>query len=249
MAGPPAPGFGSLAERYDELRPADANWREIADAIWEHAGPAGRRVLDVGCGTGALAVDLASRGARVWGVDSSPEMLAVARERAGQGVGLKQAAAERLPFQDAWFDAAVMRTVVHLVDRPRALPELGRVLAPGGTAVIATFAHEHFDRIWVSRMFPSLRALDLGRFPDPVELAAELERVGLRGVAVRRISQSARIPRAQALEKLRGRYISTLSLLPEDEYLAGLQRAERELPGTVESGNEWAIVTGVRPTT
>lgn len=241
-----APDFGPLAGCYDRLRPVDENWHEVADAIWEEGDLLGRRVLDVGCGTGAFAGELARRGAKVWGLDSSPEMLAVAREAVGSGVGLKLGAAERLPFRDGWFDRAVLRTAVHLLDRRRALPELARVLGSGGRVVIATFAPEHFDRIWVARVFPSLRELDLARFPDPAALAGELAGAGFEAVRIRRISQSAQLSRADALAKLHGRYISTLSLLPEDEYQAGVERAERELPEHVESGNEWAIVVAER---
>lgn len=238
--------FGPLAGSYDRLRPQDENWREIAEAIWEEGDLLGRRVLDVGCGTGALAAELARRGAKVWGLDGSPEMLAVARGTVGPSVGLKLGAAESLPFRDGWFQRAVLRTVVHLLDRGRALPELARVLAPAGRVVIATFAPEHFDRIWVARVFPSLRELDLARFPAPDLLSAELEEAGFGAARIRRISQSAELSREEALAKLRGRYISTLSLLPEDEYRAGLERAEDELPETVESGNEWAIVVAGR---
>jgi len=90
----------------------------------------GRRVLDVGCGTGRLAAALDERGARVWAVEPSPEMAALARERFAN---VKIAPAERLPFKDGWFDRAVMWLVLHLVDRPRALAEVARILAPGGT--------------------------------------------------------------------------------------------------------------------
>jgi len=248
VSGPPfgAPDFSQLAECYDRLRPADDNWREVTEAIWLDGDLPGRRVLDVGCGTGALAAELSRRGAKVWGVDTSAEMLAVARERVGSEVGLKQGAAEALPFRDGWFERVVLRCVVHLLDRARALPELARVLAPSGRVVVATFAPEHFERIWVARVFPSLAAIDRARFPAPGLLARELETAGLGEARIRRISQSATLERGDALEKLRERYISTLSLLPEDEYRAGLERAERELPELVESANEWAIVVAVR---
>lgn len=242
----PAPDFGRIAGRYDRLRPPDANWQEVAEAIWDEGDLLGRRVLEVGCGTGALAAELARRGAKVWGLDTSAEMLTVARQRVGRGVGLMQGEAEALPFRNGWFERAVLRCVVHLLDRARALPELARVLAPGGRLVVATFVPEHFDRIWVARVFPSLRAIDLARFPHPSTLTVELERAGFTSVRIRRISQSATLERADALAKLRERYISTLSLLPEDEYRAGLERAERELPELVESGNEWAIVVADR---
>jgi SAM-dependent methyltransferase len=219
----------------------------VLDAIWDEGDLLGRRVLDVGCGTGRLAQALAERGAKVWGVDSSPEMLAEARAGAGRRVGFKLGRAEALPFRDGWFDRAVLRLAVHLVDRAAAFPELARVLRPGGRAVIATFRPEHFDRIWLARFFPSLKAIDLERFADPATLVAELGEAGFVGFRTRELSQEARIARDEALERLRGRYISTLSLIPEQEYREGLARAERELEDETVYGLEWALVVAELP--
>jgi ubiquinone/menaquinone biosynthesis C-methylase UbiE len=89
----------------------------------------GKRVLDVGCGTGRLAAELTERGNRVWGVDPSPEMVQAAKAR---GVNAKVARAERLPFKEGWFERAVLWLSVHLLDMPQAFAELRRVLAPEG---------------------------------------------------------------------------------------------------------------------
>jgi ubiquinone/menaquinone biosynthesis C-methylase UbiE len=240
------PDFGALACDYDRLRPADAGWRQVLDAIWEEGDLLGRRVLDVGCGTGMVVAELAARGARVWGVDPSEEMLAQARLRLGRGAGLKRGSAEALPFKDGWFERAVLRCVVHLVDRSRALGEVVRVLEPEGRAVIATFRPEHFDRIWLARFFPSLKAIDRARFPDPDLLADELRASGFARVGVRALSVAATIGRDEALERLRGRYISTLSLIPEAEYRSGLERAERELDAETAYALEWAVVVADR---
>jgi SAM-dependent methyltransferase len=199
-------------------------------------------VLDVGCGTGRLAAAFAERGAKVWGVDPSEEMLARARERTGCGVGFKRAEAESLPFKDGWFERAVLYLVVHLVDRGRALPEIARVLAPSGRVVIATFRPESFDRIWLARFFPSLPAIDRARFPEPLLLTQELRAAGFAGVRQRDVSHKARVRRDDALERLRGRFISTLWLLPDEEYRAGVARAERELEEETEYSREWAIL-------
>ena len=206
----------------------------------------GRRVLDVGCGTGRFATELAERGARVWGVDSSAEMLAEAKARAGRRAVFKQARAVALPFKDAWFERAVLRLVVHLVDRGRALPEVRRVLAPQGRAVIATFRSEHFERFWLNPYFPSIQGIDAARFPEPARLAGELRAAGFEEVRTRHLRQVRRTSRAEALERLRGRFISTLQLVPEDEFREGLAHAERELPAEVEYSLEWAIVVADR---
>jgi ubiquinone/menaquinone biosynthesis C-methylase UbiE len=247
LAGAEAPDFGPLAETYDRLRPADDNWWEVVDLLVIEGDLAGRRVLDVGCGTGLLADALGQRGARVWGMDASPEMLAQARAHAGKRVGFKLGRAEALPFKDAWFDRAVLRLVVHLVDRAQALPELARVLRPDGRAVIATFAPEHFEWFWLTKVFPEVAAIDRKRFPSPEQLADELVSAGFSAVRTRRLRQETRLTREEALERIRGRYISTLRLLDDEAFAAGLARAERELPAEIVSRLEWAIATADLP--
>src|SRR5919204_6250986 len=97
-------------------------------------------------------------------------MLAEARRTVPSSVGLKAGGAEELPFKPSFFDAAVMWTVAHLVDRPPALSELHRVLAPGGRVAIVTFAPEYFAKCWQARFFPSIVPIDLARHPSRDDL-------------------------------------------------------------------------------
>jgi len=239
----PKPEFGPLAATYDELRPADRNWWELFELLVREADLVGRRVLDVGCGTGRVAAALHERGSRVWGVEASPEMAARARER---GVHVKVARAEALPFKDGWFERAVLWLVAHLVDRPAVFAELSRVLSPDGRIAIATFDPTHFERYYLNRLFPSLERIDRSRFPEPETLAEELRETGLEPRVVR-LSQQAEIGRTEALERIRGRFISTLRLLDEEEFDQGLARAEQELPERVAYELEWAVVLATRP--
>ena len=80
---------------------------------------AGQRVLDVGCGPGALTAELVKRlGApAVSAVDPSEPFVSAAEER-HPGVDVRRAAAEQLPFQDAEFDATLAQLVVHLMEKP-----------------------------------------------------------------------------------------------------------------------------------
>lgn len=172
-------------------------------------------------------------------------MLSKARARSGGSIAFERGRAEA-PFPDGRFERAVAWLVVHLVDRDRALPELRRVLVPGGRLLVATFRREHFDRIWLAPYFPSLASIDRARFPDPAALAGELARAGFETVRRVALTQHARIGRDVALERLRGRYISTLSLLDEDEYAAGLERAARELADETEYALEWSLVVAER---
>lgn len=94
----------------------------------------GRRVLDAGCGSGALSAALRDRGAVVTGIDASAGMLALARRRLGDDVALHVLDLNnRLPFADGAFDDVVASLVLHyLEDWGPPLAELRRVLRPGG---------------------------------------------------------------------------------------------------------------------
>jgi ubiquinone/menaquinone biosynthesis C-methylase UbiE len=99
-----------------------------------------RDILDVGCGDGALAVELCKRGARVTGVDSSDRMIEAARVRAAQhgaDVVFNVAGAEHLPFPPESFDIVVPVTVLCFVeDAAPVFREMARILRPGGRLVI-----------------------------------------------------------------------------------------------------------------
>src|SRR4029079_13104112 len=123
--------FRAVAGSYDRMRPADDSWREVFERIVAAGDLDGRRTLDVGCGTGTFAAALADRGAKVWGVDASTEMLAQARAK-GSRAQCEERSAEPLPCKDGWCERVVMRLSLQHVDRPRALAEAARVLAPGG---------------------------------------------------------------------------------------------------------------------
>ncbi len=144
-----------------------------------------RRVLDLGCGDGALIARLADVGAIVVGIDADPAMVAAARARAPMA-SLAAADALHLPFLDSTFDVVVANTVLCLVgNRRAALAEAVRVLRPGGVLAIgelgrwSLWAMVRKVRGWLGS--PLWRA---SSFVDPRSLTAELVRAGL---TVRRI--------------------------------------------------------------
>jgi SAM-dependent methyltransferase len=238
MSSPATDYFARAAASYDELRPVDELWWQVYDAIVEAGDFRGRRVLEVGCGTGRLAAALGEREvARVWGIDASEEMAAVAR---ANGVHAKVARAERLPFKTGWFDRAVSRMAVHFFDRPRAFAELRRILADDGRTVIATMDPDWFDRHWLLPYFPDLVAADRARFPDADALEGGLAAAGF-AVELRRLDQEAEIDRETALARIRGKSISTFDLLGEDAYRQGLAQAEAQFPERLAYRPAWLI--------
>ncbi|MEU4236338.1 class I SAM-dependent methyltransferase [Actinoplanes sp. NPDC026619] len=134
-------GYRVWSETYDEpgngLFPVEEPFvHEIVDAL-----PAGV-ALDAACGTGRHAAHLAARGHRVIGVDSSPEMLARARERVPAG-DFRAGELDRLPLPDAHVDVAVCAlALAHLSDLRPAFAELARVVRPGGHLIVTDIHHE-----------------------------------------------------------------------------------------------------------
>jgi SAM-dependent methyltransferase len=243
------PDFGRLAERYDALRNTGPFWPELVDRVVEEADLRGRRVLDVGAGTGKWATVLAERyGCKVWGIDASPEMLARARGRVPAGVGLREGSAEQLPFKDGWFERVLMSLVLHLAERTKALTEAHRVLEPGGKLAVVTFDYSHFEHYLLGPFFPSFEARDKERFPSAAGLEEELLAGGFAEARLTRFSQRERVTRDKLLSRIRGKHISTFQLIDDEEYRAGLERAERELPETAENRLEWLLAVAVRGT-
>ncbi len=245
------PHFEAVAGSYDRLRTSGGQWQALADRTLASLGTP-RRLLDVGSGTGRFAVYAAEQlGARVWAIEPSAAMLEQARARpGGERVGWRQASIEKLPFKDGWFDAAHLHLVMHLVrDRTVAIDQLGRILSPGGRLAIMSFHRDHFERFYLNDYFPSIPAIDLARFPDPAALVEELRAAAFTDAAVERISVPARSRGVDVLERVRGRYISTLSLVPDDEYRQGLADLERDVHGgrqEFEFTLEWALITATR---
>ena len=153
--------------RYSE--PLAAQFADLAGAR------SGQRLLDVGCGPGALTAELVKRVGpdAVSAVEPSASFVAAARERL-PGVDIRQAAAERLPFGDAAFDAALAQLVVHFMADPVAgLREMGRVTRPGGVVAACVWDHAG-GRGPLSAFWRAVRELDPGA-DDESDLAGVRE--------------------------------------------------------------------------
>jgi demethylmenaquinone methyltransferase / 2-methoxy-6-polyprenyl-1,4-benzoquinol methylase len=202
--------FDRIADRYDLMNSVMTagmhhRWRERA-ADLARVGP-GDSALDVCCGTGDLALELARRvrpRGRVVGLDFSAPMLELAQAKSRNGatpVAWMQGNALELPFDAGEFDAATVGFGVrNVVDLERAIVEMTRVVRPGGRVVILEITTplrpplSWFFAVWFDRIVPLLGALagdrdaytylpsSVRRFPPADELAALMHRVGLREI-------------------------------------------------------------------
>ena len=145
--------------------------------------PAPARVLDLGCGDGALTSELCARGYDVLGVDSSPEMVRAARAR---GLSAEVADGHALPF-DSEFDAVFSNAALHWLLRPDdAIASVHRALRPGGQFVAELGGAGNIARL-LSALTSLLDARGVAGagvvpwyFPSAGEYATRLERAGFR---------------------------------------------------------------------
>lgn len=141
----PARSFGPVAAAYDRGRPG----YPAEAGQWLTGGP-GRTVLELGAGTGKLTALLVEHGHDVHATDPDPAMLAVLSASL-PGVRTTQAGAEDLPAADRSVDVVVCAQSFHWFDLERALPEIARVLKPGGH--LALVWNQTYQKIpWVRRL-------------------------------------------------------------------------------------------------
>jgi SAM-dependent methyltransferase len=167
-----AAGFGAAADIYERARPSYPE--EAVAWISERAklGP-GMTVVDVGAGTGKLTRLLLPTGARVVAVEPVPEMRAKLMEVAA-GAEAVDGTAEQLPLPDASADAITVAQAFHWFDHERALPELHRVLKPGGLLVLIWNSRDLDDPLQreVEKLIKPLRkeviAQETGAWREPL---------------------------------------------------------------------------------
>ena len=224
--------YSNQARTYDDTRSASPSvLAPLREAL---AGAPGRRLVDVGGGTGNYSRALRDEGWEPLVVDRQPEMLARA---AAKGLATLEADAQRLPLADATADAVMLVSMLHHVeDPPAALAEARRILRPGGRLALMVFTREDIADLWLSDYFPSTRAWMTESHPTLAELTALLPGSRRIEVVYRDVEDGSLAALAAHPERLadprwhrQTSYFERLALEHPDELRAGLARLRADL--------------------
>jgi ubiquinone/menaquinone biosynthesis C-methylase UbiE len=234
---------GSVAQTYEDFYVAGV-FRPWSGELIDRAQPrAGERILDLACGTGIISRLVAQRlpgHGPLSGLDRNPAMLEVARAvaaREGATIDWRLGSADDLPFADAAFDLVMIQQGLQFFpDRPAALAEVFRVLAPGGRLATATWselARNPFNRALadaIARQLgkPEMDApFSLGREPELRDL---LTGAGFAGIVIERVGRDVRFPEPE-------RYV--------EHRVASLTAGMPALQ-SMDDGQRAALVAGIR---
>lgn len=246
----PKTDYSQIAKHYDRFRQDSIGlW---ASRVIEYGKiGAGCTVLDVGCGTGRFPLTiLNTMECLVYALEPSVEMLkqAVAKDKIKRVLWIR-GDGQKLPFRDDYFDCVYMTLVIHHIeDRDMALREIHRVLRKGGNCVIMTNSHSKIKK-HILRHFPGVIAIDLKRSPSIPTLKRIMSGIGFEKVCYHIFRQDRGYMNIEEyLEKVRNKYISTLTLLSEEEFQKGLkvfqERIRKKYVDEIKQTDRFIFVVG-----
>lgn len=216
---------------------------QYVQCLLDHIGDVrGKRVLDLGTGTGFMACLLAARGAEVEAVDVSEASLEVAGWRARisgleSRIRCHAAPAETLPFDDACFDAICGAFVLHHLDLPIAAREIRRVLRPEGRAAFIETSGNSGLLMSARRLLPGRLGIEKASSDDEAPLGD-----AARGALVAVFGDNVQFHYPSTLLFRMLSYIPPLHLPPMQRVLSALDRTVHRVPA-LRSQSYYAVVT------
>ncbi len=242
--------YDAFAAQYDR-RYEEQSYHGVELALLEClGGEEALDVLEVGCGTGHWLGVLATRAARIAGLDPSAGMLARARHSV-RGATLVRGRAEGLPWATGSLDRVFcVNAFHHFHAKATFLAEARRVLrSQGGLMIIGLDPHTGRDSWWVYDYFHGILALDKERYPSGADIRTAMIRAGFRAPEtreaqhiVRRMSAGAALDRNLVDRSV----TSQLMILSEQEYQDGLDRIQSTKDAATTRGEDLVLTTDVR---
>jgi ubiquinone/menaquinone biosynthesis C-methylase UbiE len=246
----PKADYSKIAEHYDNVRPAPNP--VLVSKIVEFAKISKRSsVLDVGCGTGRFPVIISNiTGSDMCALDPSMEMLkrATSKDRSKRILWIR-AEGQHLPFKDSLFDCVYMTAALHHIeDKEKAIREVYRALRRDGTCVIVTFSHYAIKK-HITHDFPGVVAIDLKRIPTVPSVKGIMTKASFRAIHHHTVKiDEGYVPTDEYLERVRNKYMSTLTLLDEEAFQRGLRifekRVRSKYGGQIKRISRFVLVAG-----
>jgi len=221
----PRVDYSQIAKYYDKVRPSPTD--VLLSKIIEYGKiDANYTVLDVGCGTGRYPLNIsAMKNLMFCALEPSSEMLkqAVVKDKSKRILWI-QGDGQWLPFQDGFFNCVYMTAVVHHIEnKEMALREIYRVSKKSGKCVILTFSHSRIKK-HITHDFPGVVAIDLKRIPSVLSLKKMMTMIGFRDVHHHVVQiDEGYVPTDEYLRRVRNKYMSTLTLLSEEDFQRGFE--------------------------
>jgi len=228
--------FNQVAAVYDAGRGLPDETMEAWRTVIARHLPGGNALpgLDLGCGTGRFTSAIADWfDTDVVGIDPAAEMLGVAQSRrVHERVTYLLGRAEYLPLRDSAFDFAWLSTVIHHFDLILVVPELRRILRPGGSVLIRSWFPGRGD-VTHFRYFPRARQI-AETFPTIDATEQAFASAGFRVEALESVAQVSAPGLREFCERVRSRADSTLLALSEAEFAEGLRLLEKDAAAETE---------------
>jgi ubiquinone/menaquinone biosynthesis C-methylase UbiE len=222
-----------MAVNYTDISKTYDNYRSYPQGLIKSIVELGRisrgkKVLDLGCGTGNIAWQLQQIiRTDVIGADASFPMLKVAKSKSLEVI-CTDINNQQLPFRDGSFDTIIGAYVIHQIKNLNfLLSECYRVLRDG-VLVLLTSSHKQIEdqHPIIKDFFPSYVAIDKGRFPDIDRIDYLLNSLKFKGIQHEEVTV-ANIPLDhEYLQKVKSKYVSTYHLMPEGEFENGVAKLE-----------------------
>jgi len=242
--------YSKIAEYYDKVRLIRTNG--LLSRIVEYGRiDRNRAVLDIGCGTGRFTLNmLDAKPSMLFALEPSAEMLkqAVLKDRCKHIFWIR-GDGQRLPLRDKFLDCVYMTSVIHHIENKNmALQDIRRVLKKNGNCVIMTYSHSGIKK-HVINDFPGVTAIDSKRMPSIPCLKNMMRAVGFKDVKHHVVKvDEGYVSVSEYLERVRSKYVSTLTLLDENAFQRGLktfeERIRKKYGGRIRKISWFVIVVG-----